>query len=35
LILAVVTNAKGTWRIQAAENVTLADPRTGQAVLRR
>jgi uncharacterized protein (TIGR02246 family) len=35
LILAVVTNAKGTWRIQAAENVTLADPRTGQVVLRR
>jgi hypothetical protein len=35
LILAVVTNAKGTWRILAAENVTLADPRTGQAVLRR
>jgi len=34
LILAVVTRKGGIWRIQAAENVTLADPRTGQAILR-
>jgi len=34
LILAVVTRAMGAWRIRAAENVTLADPRTGQTVLR-
>ena len=34
LILAVVTRAKDGWRIRAAENVTLTDPRTGQAVLR-
>ncbi|MBN9547079.1 MAG: SgcJ/EcaC family oxidoreductase [Alphaproteobacteria bacterium] len=34
LILAVVTRAKDGWRIRAAENVTLADPRTGQPVLR-
>jgi uncharacterized protein (TIGR02246 family) len=34
LLLAVVTRRDGIWRIQAAENVTLADPRTGAAVLR-
>jgi uncharacterized protein (TIGR02246 family) len=34
LILAVVTYRMGTWRIQAAENVTLTDPRTGTTVLR-
>jgi len=35
LILAVVTHRDGAWRIQAAENVTLTDPRTAEAVLRR
>lgn len=35
LILAVVTRRVDGWRIQAAENVTLTDPRTGEAVLRR
>lgn len=35
LILAVVTRDQGDWRIQAAENVTLSNPRTGDAVLRR
>ena len=35
LILAVLTRAHGDWRIQALENVTLADPRTGMPVLRR
>lgn len=34
LILAVVTERGGAWLIQAAENVTLTDPRTGAAVLR-
>jgi uncharacterized protein (TIGR02246 family) len=34
LILAVVTERDGAWRIQAAENVTLTDPRTGVAILR-
>jgi len=34
LILAVVTLRGGTWRIQALENVTLTDPRTGETVLR-
>jgi uncharacterized protein (TIGR02246 family) len=34
LILAVVTRRDGAWRIQAAENVTLANPRTGEVVLR-
>jgi uncharacterized protein (TIGR02246 family) len=34
LILAVVTRRGGAWRIQAAENVTLSDPRTGAGVLR-
>ena len=35
LILAVVTRREGSWRIQALENVTLTNPRTGEAVLRR
>jgi uncharacterized protein (TIGR02246 family) len=35
LIMAVVTERDGGWRIQAAENVTLTDPRTGVAVRRR
>lgn len=35
LLLTVVTRAKDGWRIRAAENVTLTDPRTGQPVLRR
>ena len=34
LILAVVTRRDGAWRIQALENVTLTDPRTGALVLR-
>ncbi|MBO9498274.1 MAG: SgcJ/EcaC family oxidoreductase [Novosphingobium sp.] len=34
LIQAVLMQREGTWRVQALENVTLADPRTGQAVLR-
>ena len=34
LILAVVTERDGAWRIQAAENVTLVNPSTGDAVLR-
>jgi uncharacterized protein (TIGR02246 family) len=35
LIQAVVTRQDGTWRIQAVENVTLTNARTGEAVLRR
>lgn len=35
LILAVLTRRDNVWRIQAAENVTLTDPRTGEIVLRR
>ncbi|MBV8593027.1 MAG: SgcJ/EcaC family oxidoreductase [Caulobacteraceae bacterium] len=35
LLLAVVTRRDGAWRIQAAENVTLADPMTGEPKLRR
>jgi len=35
LILAVVTQHDGAWRIQALENVTLTNPRTGEPVLRR
>ena len=35
LILAVVTRRDGAWRIQALENVTLTDPRSGAIVLRR
>jgi len=34
LLMAVVTRRDGEWRIQAAENVTLVDPRTGEPVLR-
>jgi hypothetical protein len=34
LILAVVTQRDGAWRIQALENVTRTDPRTGIATLR-
>jgi uncharacterized protein (TIGR02246 family) len=34
LILAVLARRDGGWRIKALENVTLANPRTGQAVLR-
>lgn len=34
LILAVVTRREGIWRIQALENVTLTNPRTGEIVLR-
>lgn len=34
LILAVLTRRDETWRIQALENVTLANPRTGEAILR-
>lgn len=35
LILAVLTQQDGAWGIQALENVTLTNPRTGEAVLRR
>ena len=34
LIMAVVTRREGEWRIQAAENVTLTNPMTGEVVLR-
>ncbi len=34
MILAVVTRRDGIWRIQALENVTKVDPRTGTVVLR-
>jgi uncharacterized protein (TIGR02246 family) len=34
LILAVLTRRDGSWRIQALENVTLTNPRTGEPVLR-
>ena len=34
VILAVVTLRDGSWRIQALENVTLTNPRTGEAMLR-
>jgi uncharacterized protein (TIGR02246 family) len=34
LLLAVVTQRAGAWRIQAAENVTLTNPRTGEPILR-
>ena len=34
LVLAVVTERDGAWRIQAAENVTLVNPMTGAARLR-
>ena len=34
LILAVLMRHDGAWRIKALENVTLTNPRTGEAVLR-
>ena len=34
MILAVVTRRTGEWRIQALENVTLVNPRTGVPMLR-
>ena len=34
LILAVLTRRGDAWRIKALENVTLTNPRTGEAVLR-
>lgn len=34
LILAVLTRQDAMWRIRALENVTLTNPRTGEAVLR-
>jgi len=34
LILAVITRREEEWRIQAAENVTLVDPRSNKAILR-
>lgn len=34
LILAVLTRRDGAWRIQALENVTLTNPRTGEVMLR-
>ncbi|GHH60452.1 hypothetical protein GCM10009090_35880 [[Pseudomonas] boreopolis] len=34
LILAVLSRQDGTWRIRALENVTLTNPRTGEAILR-
>ncbi|TFW32223.1 YybH family protein [Massilia horti] len=34
LILAVLTRQVDEWRIKALENVTLVNPRTGEAVLR-
>jgi uncharacterized protein (TIGR02246 family) len=34
LIQAVLTRQDAAWRIQALENVTLTNPRTGESVLR-
>ncbi|WP_191487796.1 SgcJ/EcaC family oxidoreductase [Pseudomonas sp. FEN] len=34
LILAVLTRQNELWRIRALENVTLTNPRTGEAILR-
>lgn len=34
LLQLVLTEREGAWRIRAAENVTLTDPRTGAPVLR-
>jgi uncharacterized protein (TIGR02246 family) len=34
LVLAVLIRRQGNWRIQAAENVTLTDPRSGKPTLR-
>jgi hypothetical protein len=30
----VLTRQDGIWRIQALENVTLTNPRTGETILR-
>lgn len=35
LILAVLTRSDEAWRIKALENVTLTNPRTGEAILRK
>ena len=35
LVQAVLTRREGEWRIMALQNVTLTDPRTGEAILRR
>jgi uncharacterized protein (TIGR02246 family) len=35
LILAVLTRHGDAWRIKALENVTLTNPRTGEAMLRK
>lgn len=35
LILTVLARRNGRWAIQALENVTLTDPRTGEAILRK
>lgn len=34
MIMAIATRRDGAWRIQALENVTKVDPRTGAVVLR-
>jgi uncharacterized protein (TIGR02246 family) len=34
VILAVLTRQDAIWRIQALENVTLTNPRTGETILR-
>lgn len=34
LILAVLTRREAIWRIQALENVTFTNPRTGETILR-
>ncbi|MBA3880295.1 MAG: DUF4440 domain-containing protein [Sphingobium sp.] len=34
LIMAVATRREGVWQIQAGENVTYLDPRTGKGLLR-
>jgi len=34
LILVVLVEESGLWRIQALENVTLTNPRTGETMLR-
>jgi uncharacterized protein (TIGR02246 family) len=34
VILAVLTRREDVWRIQALENVTLTNPRTGETMLR-
>lgn len=33
LVMAVMTKRGGNWRIQAAENATLTDPRSGKTIL--